>query len=154
MVRRTRSRIVGYLETRKVMEENIILRLNDTERAILKGECKLGNTFFWIGVMAAVFFAIFVLLLAHNVAVAVISAVVLMLIGLLVRRSLNKDFTADLDDDQKMVVVKPLDRLEMNPQVNPDVASSTAFNYRLSKLHAGLLCLLGQDDVSRRQSHL
>lgn len=126
------------------MENNTILRLNEDERAMLKGECKLGNTFLWIGVLAALLFLIFVILLSGNLLVAVIGAIVLVLLGLLVRRSINRELNEDLANDQKLVVVKPLDRLEMNPLHKSDISSSTAFNYRLTKHHAGYAVFSGK----------
>ena len=124
-----------------VAEEKSFHRLNETERTMLKVECRLGNSFGAIGLLAALLFMI-IFLSVGTPTVAVLGAVALSLVGFLIRRIVNKDFKADLVNDQKIVSVKPLDRLEMNPLINGE-NGSTAFNNRLSNFHSGYAVFSG-----------
>lgn len=124
-----------------VVEEKTFQRLNEAERAMLKAECHLGNSFGAIGLLAALLFMI-IFLCVGNPSVAVLGAVVLTLAGFLIRCIVNKDFNADLANDQKVVAVKSLDRLEMNPLLNGENVS-TAFNNRLSNFHEGYAAFSG-----------
>lgn len=126
------------------MEENRTERLNEAERKIIKDECKFGKSFIGVGALAALLFAVLVLLLADSPLVAAVGAVVLLFAGWLVGRVINKEMYADLAGDEKVIVVKTIDKMEMNPVADERDPSATAFRHRLSKLYAGYVVTSGR----------
>ncbi len=129
------------------MEEKTTMRLSVDDRKQLKSKRRMGCAFLGIAAMAVLLYSVFLILLADeepNMEVLVVGDCVIALLGWLVCHRANRDTNADLQNDEKVVYVKTIDRIEMNLLVNQHDSTSTAFNYRLTKFRDGYEIVSGR----------
>lgn len=124
--------------------ETVYKSLDEEDVRKLRAERRMGRVFFYLGILAAILFCVLMLAAFENALLACSGTPVLLLLGWLSCRRVNRDVNRDLAEGVKMIAVKDIDRIECNPSLGDDEPRSNAFNYRLSKYRTGYFLVSGR----------
>ena len=123
--------------------ETVYKSLDEEDVRKLRAERRMGRVFFYLSILAAFLFCVFMLAAYENKLYAYFGTPVLLLLGWLSCRLVNRDVNRDLAEGMKMIAEKDIDRIECNPPLGDEPRSNT-FNYRLSKYRTGYVLVSGR----------
>lgn len=124
--------------------ETIYKSLDEEDVRKLRAERRMGRVFFYLSILAAFLFCVFMLTAYENTLLACSGTPVFLLLGWLSCRLVNRDVNRDLAEGVKMIAVKDIDRIECNPLFDDEKPRSNAFNYRFSNYRTGYFLVSGR----------
>ncbi len=89
--------------------------MEEHEQQLIKQEMRMGNMFFLMGSFASGFCLLLGFLVFNNAFWPILVAGILFIAGRLLQHNANREFNRDLAEDEKIVSIRTIDALEVNP---------------------------------------